>query len=282
MQLSGLGFPSAVRGLRVRDTVAVQALVLAALLVPARAHAQAVNPHDAQPERPTVGTHTGTVAPGWIEIETGFERQSTGALANSVAVPFVAKIGLTPHLHLNAAPGWKRDADDGSIENGITDLRLAMKWRFAEDLPIVGDLALQTAVSLPSGSADAGRGSGSPGINLLAISSQEFGRFAVDVNVGYTRFGGDGTIVPKNSTVWSVSTGFPVVGRLGWCAEVFGRPGTSGPAGAPPVVAFLTGPTVTVHGPLVLDGGAIFDITGFGKTTVYGGLTWNVGRLWRQ
>ena len=47
-------------------------------------------------------------------------------------------------------------------------------------------------------------------------------------------------------------------------------------------MAFLTGPTFTVRGPLVLDAGAIFDITGFGGTAVYGGLTWNVGRLWRQ
>ena len=31
---------------------------------------------------------------------------------------------------------------------------------------------------------------------------------------------------------------------------------------------------------LVLDAGAIFDIIGFGGTAVYGGVTWNVGRLW--
>jgi hypothetical protein len=261
---------------------ATVALDLAILLIPARVQAQAPNPHDAQPERPTVGTHTGTVSPGWIEIETGFERQDTGALSNSLAVPFVAKIGLGPRVQLNVAPGWKRDTDDGSIENGITDVRLAVKWRMAEALPLVGDVAVQTAVSLPSGSADAGRGSGSAGINLLAISSQTFGRFDVDVNLGYTRFGGDGSVVPQHSTLWSVSTGLPVAGRLGWAAEVFGRPGTSGPAGAPPIVAFLTGPTVTIRGSLVLDAGATFDITGFGSTSVYGGLTWNVGRVWQQ
>jgi hypothetical protein len=46
------------------------------------------------------------------------------------------------------------------------------------------------------------------------------------------------------------------------------------------VVAFLTGPTFAAHGSLVLDAGAIFDIIGFGGTAVYGGVTWNVGRLW--
>ncbi len=258
------------------------AAVIAALSIPASAYAQASNPHDAQPERPTVGTHAGTVAPGWIEIETGFERQNNGALANSLSVPLVAKIGLTPQLQLNVAPGWQRDADNGQSENGITDLLLALKWRFAEDVPYAGDLALQTAVSLPSGSAEAGRGTGSAGLNLILISSHELGRFALDVNVGYTRLGGDGTIAPENSTLWSVSTGFPIAGRLGWCAEVFGFPGTSSPAGTRPIVAFLTGPTFAVRGPLVLDAGAIFDIAGFGRTAVYGGVTWNVGRVWRR
>ena len=256
-------------------------VLLAVLLIPGRAQAQTPNPHDAQPERPTVGTPASTVAAGWIEIETGFQRQATGALSNILAVPFVAKIGLGPRLQLDVAPGWQRDDDDGHIDSGITDLLLAVKWRLAEDIPFVGDVALQTAVSLPSGSADAGRGTGSAGLNLLAISSHEVGRFAVDLNVGYTRLGGDGSIAPQDSTLWSISTGFPIANRFGWCAEVFGLPGTSGPAGTRPIVAFLTGPTFTVRGPLVLDAGAIFDITGFGGTAVYGGLTWNVGRLWR-
>src|SRR5438445_803082 len=41
----------------------------------ARASAQGGPPdaHAAQPERPTVATHAGTVAPGWAEIEAGIE-----------------------------------------------------------------------------------------------------------------------------------------------------------------------------------------------------------------
>jgi len=36
-----------------------------------------------------------------------------------------------------------------------------------------------------------------------------------------------------------------------------------------------------VHPSLVLDAGATFDVEGFGGTAVYGGMTWNIGRLWR-
>src|SRR5207247_3724752 len=50
--------------------IALCALTLAWLSVrPASALVQAPDPHAAQPERPTVATHAGTVAPGWIEIE---------------------------------------------------------------------------------------------------------------------------------------------------------------------------------------------------------------------
>ena len=34
-----------------------------------------VDPRQVQPERPTVATHAGTVAPGYLEIETGVESE---------------------------------------------------------------------------------------------------------------------------------------------------------------------------------------------------------------
>ena len=259
------------------------AMLLAVLGSSAPADAQAVeppNPHDAQPERPTVATHAHTVAPGWVELEAGFQRQKVGALSDRVAVPAVVKIGLGTRVQLNLAPGWQRDAEDGRIQSGITDMLAGVKWRLADDVPLLGAFAVQTAVSLPTGSDDAGRGSGAAGVQLLAISSHEFGTVAVDANAGYTRQGGDGTTVPQHSTLWAVAAGFPIAGRAGWAIEVFGFPGTSGPAGAPPVVGLLTGPSLAVRPCLVLDAGAIFDIQGFGATAIYGGVTWNIGRLW--
>jgi len=262
----------------------VASLALAASLVARYAAAQgpaAPDPHAAQPERPTVATHAYTVAPGWVEIEAGFQRQQQGALADRIAVPIVLKIGLGPRLQLDIAPAMDRSAENGRIQTGITDMLVAMKWRVTDAAPILGTFAIQPAVSLPTGDANAGRGSGAAGMNILAISSHRFGPVSVDLNAGYTRFGGDGSITPKNSTVWTVAAAFPIAGRVAWAAEVFGYPGTSGPGGAPPVVAFLTGPTLTVRPSLVLDAGATFDVEGFGGTAVYGGVTWNIGRLWR-
>jgi hypothetical protein len=84
-----------------------------------------------------------------------------------------------------------------------------------------------------------------------------------------------------------VAAAIPIASRLGWSAEIYGYPGTAGPAGAAPVVAFLTGPAFTLTNGVVVDAGVIFNISGLGTAvyglgvnSIYGGITWNMGRMW--
>jgi len=259
------------------------ALALLAMSVPAWAQPQpaaAPNPRAAQPERPTVAAHAYAVAPGYVELQAGFQRQQDGALANRLAVPLLLKIGLAERVQLDVAPGWQRDASGDRAQSGMTDFVVGVKWRLTDDAPVIGAFAVQTTVSLPTGSPESGRGSGKAALNLLAISSHKLGPLAMDINAGYTRLAGESEVAPRDSTVWTVSTGFPVAGRIGWIAELFGYPGTRGPSGGLPVVGFLTGPTITLNPSLVLDAGATFDVLRFGGTAIYGGLTWNIGRAW--
>jgi len=263
------------------------ALALATLLtgVPSRANAQpgaAPNPHAAQPERPTVATHAFTVAPGWIEIEMGTQRQQEGALSSRIAVPLLLKVGLGTRVQLDIGPGWQRSADGAGTEAGITDMIVGVKWRLADDAPVLGAFAIQSTLSLPTGSAESGRGSGKAAVNVLAISSHRIGPLSLDVNAGYTRLGGESTSAPRDATVWTAAAAMPVAGRVGWAVELYGYPGTSGPHGQPPVVALLTGPSLAVSPSLIVDAGAIFDVARFGGTAVYAGLTWNIGRIWKS
>jgi len=227
-----------------------------------------------------VATHAYAVAPGYVELEAGFQRQQEGALANRLAIPLLLKIGLSERVQLDLAPGLSRDAQGGGAKSGVTDFVVGVKWRLTDDAPVIGAFAMQGTVSLPTGSPESGRGSGKAAVNLLAISSHRFGPLSLDINAGYTRLGGESAVAPRDSTVWTVSTGFPVAGRIGWVAELYGFPGTSGPNGQPPVVAALTGPTLTLSPSFVLDAGATFDVSRFGGTAIYGGLTWNIGRAW--
>ena len=103
----------------------------------------------------------------------------------------------------------------------------------------------------------------------------------MDVNVGFLRRSGDGTDVPRNASLWAVSFGGPARWGIGWGAEIYGYPATSGPAGTDAIVAILLGPTWQVRNWLVLDAGIIAPLTGPQPHAIYSGVTYNIGALKR-
>jgi hypothetical protein len=250
-------------------------LVLAALLAAANLAAQERDPHAVQPERPTVATHAGTVAPGWIELETGAEFDHARG-AWSVVAPAVIKIGIAPRVQFSIFGGFTRPAGDNL---GVGELAAGVKFRLAEDLPLLGDFAVLPAIKFPL--ADQRHGTGTTDLSLLAISSHQFGSVSMDVNAGYTRRSGDGTAAPKNAWIWAVAAGTPVQGAFGVTAELFGYPRTTGPAGADGTVALLGGPVITLHPWWTLDFGGILKLRGPQPNGIYAGGVYNFGRLWR-
>ena len=250
----------------------------------ASAAATARDPHAVNPERPTVATNAGTVAPGWVEIEAGAQGGRPTRGVTQFQAPVVLKFGIASHAQLGVFTGaaYVRDASGTTsprFTGGATDLAVGVKWRVLDGAPLVGDLALLPTIKLPTGSVNDGTGTGTTDAGLLLISSHALGPVSLDVNAGYTRRSGDGSIAPRSATFATISTGFPVRGRLGWVAELYGYPGTSGVAGQPPVVAFLTGPTLLVVPWLAVDAGATATLRGPAPNTVYAGAVWNVGRL---
>lgn len=262
---------------------AAAAIGAALALLAAGVQAREPQPPDAvQPERPTVATHAGTVAPGWLELETGVEldRLHEGPREErTLLTPTTLKVGLAPRLQLSLVGSFVRTAEGGPARSGIGDVALGVKWRLAEDLPVLGDLAVLPSLKLPAGSARRGTGTGTTDAGLLLISSHEFGAVALDVNLGYTLRSGDGSGAPKHASLWTVSAGMPVAGALGWVAEVFGLPATSGPAGQRSTAALLTGPTFEVRRWLALDAGIIVPLAGPQPRAAYAGLVWNLGAL---
>jgi len=243
------------------------------------AFAQALDPHAVKPERPTVATHAGTVAPGWIEIEWGAEWDRYADHTRGVGVPVVAKIGLGSRTQLSVLQTAVRPPGSGSVHAG--DVAIGVKWRLADQAPALGRFALLPSVKFPTGSAVFGSGTGTTDAGLLFISSHDIGPVAIDLNAGYTRRSGDGQTAPRNATVWTASFGGPARGAAGWVAELYGLPRTSGPAGQDSVIAVLLGPTLTVRAWLALDGGVIVPVTGPQPHAVYFGGVWNIGRMWK-
>jgi len=266
---------------RMRTSVAltVGVLTLAATAAAQTTPAQAPprDPHAAQPERPTVATHAGTVAPGWFELETGTEFDTYPDKTFGASSPTLLKIGVGKRLQLSVQTPLVQPA--GTTHTGFGDLAVGMKWRVLEDAPILGDFAILPSIKLPTGSVDTGDGTGTTDAGFLLISSHQFGPVAMDLNAGVTFRSGDGSNAPKTATVWTASFGGPAAGKLGWCAELFGFPATSGPAGSDSVVAVLAGPTFTAREWIVFDAGVIMKLTGDQPTAFYAGLTWNIGGI---
>jgi hypothetical protein len=246
-----------------------------ALALPGGVFAQ-TDPHAVQPERPTVATHAGTVAPGWLEIETGIESDRFEGGSRQLQNPNVLKIGLAQHAQLNIGLPLIQVPHSAL---GPGDASVGLKWRLLEHARLLGDFALLPTVKFSTGSASAGRGSGTTDFSLLAISSHSFGGTDMDINAGFTHRGGDGAGAPVNSTLWAASIGFPIAAALGGVAELYGFPKTSGASGQPGIVALLTGPTYLAAPSLALDAGVIVPFTGPQPRALYAGLVWNVGRL---
>ncbi|HET7023996.1 MAG TPA: hypothetical protein VFI39_02190 [Gemmatimonadales bacterium] len=235
------------------------------------------DPHAVQPERPTVATHAYTVAPGWIEVEAGAEFDRYPDKSRGGSAPVLIKLGLGGRTQLDlfgalvAPPGRRLGGGDAG---------LALKWRIIDGSRWLGDLALQPSVKFPTGAVGQARGTGTTDAGIIVISSRRFGPVELDVNLGYTRRSGDGTAAPRNATLWTVSFGGPIRGRVGWVAECFGYPATSGPSGSGSVTAVLAGPTLLLRPWLALDAGVIAPIGGVQPSAVYAGTVYNVGRVW--
>jgi len=239
----------------------------------------ATDPRAAQPERPTVATHAYTVAPGYIEIETGVQDMRPRA-ASQFALPAVIKLGIVQRLQLELQGGYVRNTAQGppsTTEAGVSDMAIALKQRVMDAAPVLHDFSVQGSIKFATGSH--GVSTGTTDVSLLLISSRPISKGELDLNAGYTRRSGNGTIAPVNATLLTASFGAPIHGPLGAVAELFSYPGTSGPSGTPPEIGFLTGPTLQVRPWLIFDAGVILNVQHMGANAAYAGLTYNVGRI---
>lgn len=234
------------------------------------------DPRTVQPERPTVATHAGTVAPGYAELETGVERDRYPG-THVLLVPTELKLGLASHAQLAVVATGMHGTAGGDAATGLGDVTVDVKVRVLDDAPLLGDLALQPGITFPTGSTANGFGTGETGGSLLLISSHVFGGVAFDANVGATVRTGNGSRAPRTATLWTASFGIPVAGSLAWAAELFGYPGTGGAAGQSPSVAVLTGPTYTPARWLALDAGVITPVHGPQAHAIYAGAVVNFG-----
>jgi hypothetical protein len=234
----------------------------------------AADPRAVQPERPSVATHAGTVAPGYVEVETGVESDRDPDGRHALLIPTVVKLGVATRAQLSLFVPALRGT---GVPLGIGDLSAGLKWRLTD-----GDGPLQRFAILPTlkWATSGDRGTRTTDVGLLLIDSRTIGPMSLDLNAGIVRRSGDGSAVPRTSTLWTASSALPLAHSFGWQLECFGYPGTHGPAGTQPIVAILTGPTLGAWRSLAVDAGIIVPIVGPQPRALYAGLVTNLGSVW--
>lgn len=220
-----------------------------------------------------MATHAGTVAPGYVEVESGVERDRASDGSHALVVPTEVKVGLAPRTQLSL---FLPVSSATGVPLGAGDIAAGVKWRIADGEGPLQRFALLPTVKLATGGD---RGTRTTDAALLLIDSRSIGPVSLDLNIGLTLRSGDGTSAPRTASLWTVSSGAPVAGAVGWQLECFGYPGTHGPAGAAPIVAILTGPTLGAWRTLALDAGVILPVAGPQPRALYAGLVTNLGRL---
>jgi hypothetical protein len=137
--------------------------------------------------RPSVATPADLPAPGWPQIEAGWNEAKGGDLARSESVPVAFRVAWTDNWGLivgTDAYDWQKDLDGNTAHSG-GDTTLQLKYR----LPVNDSLSLgaQFGVALPTARPPIGTGKTDWG--GLAIASFDTSLAHFDVNLEGTRLG---------------------------------------------------------------------------------------------
>jgi len=191
-------------------------------------------------------------------------------------LPLNVKLGLASRAQLSLSFAPVRTADSrGFATDSVT---AAIKWRLADDQPVVGTVALLPAIELPTtlGGQDT---SGAAG--LVFITSRSVHSVDLDLNLGYTRRVGRASDSWTSQTLWAASGSGPLLPTVTWGAEMFGyvEGYEEGPRAHP--VGALASATVAVRPWFTIDVSGTVAVSGAVPRAVQVGAVWNVGRLWR-
>lgn len=141
--------------------------------------------------RPLATDDAGTVEPGHLQVEAGWEyaKQPSDDKENAIAVALTTGLiwerldfGIeTPYLFLNP--------DEEDAIDGFGDLETRLKLRFVDETETIPALAVTVGVKSETGDSEKGLGTGEVDFIGNLIATKEFARFTFHGNVGYNYTG---------------------------------------------------------------------------------------------
>ncbi len=167
------------------------------------------------PYRPGVGSPAVLSAPGYFELETGYDYGKVEGV-RADAISLLLKYGISDNLGLLIGVNpYQRVRFAGFSESGISDATLGLKYvTKASETTALG---VQLVTTLPTG--DRAFRSDSPNVTLTGLAGFDYSGFHSDVNLGFTRLGeGDS----RNVFNWSASIGRALSGPVSGALELSG------------------------------------------------------------
>jgi hypothetical protein len=243
------------------------------------ARAQSSVPADvvATPYRPTVSTPAALSAPGWLEIEAGWQGADQGAGGRRDSVPYTLKLALSDDWGVRiGGEGWVGGGDaQGRRASGAGDTALIVKRRFAVDARSA--FGVEFGATAPTAGAELHSGSGGTDYTATGIYSADLdATWHMDLNVGVTRLAVTEPATSRRQASWAAALADAVGGRWGVVGEWSGtrRGGTSATG------QFLVAATYGADKRLVLDFGLARGSTAATPSwTVFAGCTVLAARL---
>ena len=228
------------------------------------------------PYRPSVGTPAALSAPGWLEVESGFLREHTGAGVRRDSVPVTLKLAFTPDWGVRvASDAWVQRRDEsGERATGSGDTAIVVKRRFAIDDESA--FGLEGGAVLPSSRHGLGIGSGKPDWALNAIYSADFGAWHTDLNAAATRLGATDAGAARTLLLGAASLARSLDDHWGVVGEVSG----TAQHGAESARQLLVATSYSVSKRLVIDAGAARTLrSGAPSWSAFTGFTWLAARV---
>ncbi|MFA5353919.1 MAG: transporter [Thermodesulfovibrionales bacterium] len=161
---------------------------------------------------PLITDDTGTQGKENFQLELNGEfswdkEHETGLTVKERVGEFAAALSYgisdSADLVLGIPYQWFETKENGVLtgdETGLSDLSLELKWRFLEQDGL--SLALKPGLTIPTGDADRGFGTGKATCSLFFIATKEAGPWAFHFNLGYGR---NENKVGEKEDIWHAS-----------------------------------------------------------------------------
>jgi len=230
----------------------------------------------ATPYRPTVSNPATLSAPGWLEMELGWQTIHGGGDKWRSSLPFLAKLALTDDWGIlvgNELAVRRTDFDDANYE-GVGDTTLIVKHRISSGVEGT-DWGIEAGYKLPTAKDTIGSGKGD--FILNGIYSTDFSASHLDLNLGATRLGAIDDSEGRLQYNWAVSVSHNLNEKWGVFGELSGVYQHNASAQS----QWMTGASYNYSSRIVFDAGLTVGLAAASQDwSIFSGVTVLLGNLW--